>query len=278
MAENSGIAWTTHTFNPWIGCTKVGPGCDNCYAEAWDARFGSGTAPHWGINGPRRKTAVQNWNKVRRWQRDRRAALDRGEKPPTVRVFCASLADVFDNHPSILPEWREELWALIEACPDLDWILVTKRIGNARKFGPKEGFPANVIILATIVNQQEAARDIYSLRAIREKGIAKHVGVSYEPALGPVDWHPLMNSSNGIDWLIVGGESQQSGPARPFEIAWAYDAIITATMYGVAVFVKQMGSNQVYSFGRKVRFNDRAGADPNEWHESLNVREFPALS
>ena len=132
MAENSKIAWTDHTFNPWIGCTKVGRGCDGCYAEVWDARYGGALgSPHWGPGAPRRRTTVQNWNKVRRWERDAKAS---GQRP---RVFCASLADVFDNE--VPHEWRADLWALIADCPSLDWIIVTKRVGNVAKMAPIGG-------------------------------------------------------------------------------------------------------------------------------------------
>lgn len=105
MAENSNIEWTDHTFNPWIGCQKVSPGCDHCYAETWDARGLQGQATRWGPHAERTRTSAANWRKPLAWNRAAEAAGKRA------RVFCASLADVFDNHPSILPEWRRDLWA-----------------------------------------------------------------------------------------------------------------------------------------------------------------------
>lgn len=93
--------------------------------------------------------------------------------------------------------------------------------------------------------------------------------------LQPVDWSKWINDLN---WLIIGGESQQSTRARPFDLTWALSAIRTAMVNGIPVFMKQTGSNAYDSFGEKVTFNDRAGADPAEWPESLNVREFPDLS
>ncbi len=87
MAENSKIEWTTHTFNPWIGCQKVSPGCDHCYAEAlMDTRWGK---VKWGPHGERKRTSEANWKQPLRW-----AKAANGTRP---RVFCASLADVFDN-------------------------------------------------------------------------------------------------------------------------------------------------------------------------------------
>ncbi|MEM1372623.1 MAG: DUF5131 family protein, partial [Pseudomonadota bacterium] len=90
MAEDSGIEWTDHTFNPWTGCTKISPACDNCYAEAWSQRFGH---VEWGAHGARRRT--KTWGKPVQWNRK---AAKEGRR---FRVFCASLADVFDNHRSI---------------------------------------------------------------------------------------------------------------------------------------------------------------------------------
>lgn len=120
MAENSGIEWTHHTFNPWIGCTKVSPACDQCYAEEWNRRYEGGK--NWGPHADRRKT--KSWSAPLKWNREAEA------KGLRYRVFCASLADVFDNHKSILPEWRAELWLLIKATPHLDWLLLTKRPQN----------------------------------------------------------------------------------------------------------------------------------------------------
>lgn len=288
MGEVSNIAWTTSTFNPWIGCTKVGPGCDACYAEAWDARFSADT-PHWGPGAPRRRTTVQNWNKPLRWQRDRRAALDRGEAPLPHRVFCASLADVFDNE--VPPAWRSDLWALIAKCPDLEWQIVTKRVGNVSKMTPGRGLPWNVILIATIVNQEEADRDLPKLRAVKRGGFSRYIGVSYEPALGPVDWRPwlpLLPYELGtgyqeidppLDWLIIGGESAQGAAvARSFEYEWAWSTITQCKERMVPVFMKQLGSSPLFDrqpFSPKLI--DRAGADPAEWPKALRVREFPNM-
>ncbi len=259
MAENSGISWTDNTFNPWVGCTKVGPGCDHCYAEAWNARFGSGVAPNWGAGAPRRRTAPQNWSKVHKWQRE---AATTGKR---LKVFCASLADVFDNE--VDPAWRADLWTLYADCPDLDWIFVTKRVGNVTKMVPAAGFGANAIVLATIVNQYEADRDMGKLVKLKADGITQMIGVSYEPALGPVNWSPWVGD---LDWLIVGGESDQgSARARRFDPLWAMDAIRVSGFGGPAAFVKQLGSN----CGLNLR--DKAGAAPAEWPDHLRVQQFP---
>lgn len=265
MGENSGIAWTDNTFNPWIGCTKVSPGCEHCYAAAYDQRYSGGE--HWGPGAPRRRTNVQNWNKVRKWDREAAAAGKR------TRVFCASLADVFDNE--VPDEWRRDLWQLIDETPNLDWILVTKRVGNVERMAPATGFPPNVIILSSIVDQPEANRDMGKLLRLKLRGIVSKVGVSYEPALGPVDWSPWIAE---LDWLIVGGESSQGGArAREFRLSWGRSAISQADGTGCAVFEKQMGSNPQDDIGNGIALRDRAGAEPSEWPSDLRVRQFPVI-
>ena len=178
MAENSNIEWTKHTFNPWIGCQKVGAGCDNCYAEVWDARGLQGGATRWGPHAARTRTSPANWRKPLAWDRAAKAAGERH------RVFCASLADVFDNHATILPEWRADLWALIRATPNLDWMLLTKRPSNIAAMLPDDwgaGYP-NVWLGCTVVNQAEADRDVPKLLVVP----AAVWFLSMEPLLGPV--------------------------------------------------------------------------------------------
>lgn len=176
MAENSKIEWTTHTFNGWEGCQKVGPGCDNCYAEARNLRFSGGT--NWGPGAPRRRTGAANWAKPIRWNREAKAA---GIRP---RVFCASLADVFDN--AVDPQWRTDLFHLIHQTPHLDWLLLTKRPGNIEKMLPSYSHTQrmwpNVWLGCTVVNQEEADRDARKLWRIP----AKVRFLSIEPMLGPI--------------------------------------------------------------------------------------------
>lgn len=264
MAENSGIAWTTHTFNPWVGCTKVGPGCDHCYAEAWNSRFSADhSAPNWGPGAPRRRTAVSNWSKVRRWDREAEGAAE------PVRVFCASLADVFDNEAD--PAVRRDLWALVKQCRNLRFQFLTKRIGNASKFLPvdwAEDFP-HCGIVATVVTQAECDRDLPKLLDVKRLFGVAWVGLSIEPQTEAV----LPRNVAGLDWAITGGESDQRGmKARPYDPQWASNLIADGAARGYAVFVKQMGSNPV---GLKLK--DRAGADPVEWPERLRVRQFPDI-
>ncbi|MBO4119888.1 phage Gp37/Gp68 family protein [Cupriavidus gilardii] len=244
MAENSSIEWTDHTFNPWEGCQKVGPGCDHCYAETRNARFAGGTAINWGPGAPRRRTSPSNWRKPLAWNDNAGAFM--AEHGRRQRVFCASLADVFDN--AVDPQWRADLFSLIQATPALDWLLLTKRIGNVRALLPEHvtggGLPTNVWLGATIVNQEEADRDIPKLLAVP----ARVRFLSMEPLLGPVTLdqrlvEPIEGTSQHgrrfIDWVIVGGES---GPgARPMHPDWARSLRDQCAAAGVPFLFKQWG-------------------------------------
>ncbi|MEO0547529.1 MAG: phage Gp37/Gp68 family protein [Pseudomonadota bacterium] len=174
MAENSGIEWTHHTWNPWVGCTKVSAACDFCYAEGWAKRAGRDV---WGPKADRQRTKTQGypikWNK-------RLEGTGRRE-----RVFTASLADVFDNHNSIQPEWRASMWETIKACPNLDFLLLTKRPQNMRRFMPDDwgdGYP-NVWLGTTVEDQAEADRRIPHLLSV--PAVVRFL--SCEPLLGPID-------------------------------------------------------------------------------------------
>lgn len=222
MAEKSAIEWTDATFNPWWGCARVSPGCDHCYAETLAKRL----LPHhdlWQPNGDRRLFGENHWNEPLRWERK---AIKEGRR---LRVFCASMADVFDNN-DIAQAVRPRLWKLIDATPNLDWLILTKRIGNAKKMLPddwKRGYP-NVWLGASVVNHEEALRDIHKLVAT-----PAHIHfLSCEPLLGPID-----ASFYGIDWVIVGGES--GSKSRPMEWQWARGIVRRCQTRGIPVFMKQ---------------------------------------
>jgi protein gp37 len=215
MSENTKIEWATHTFNPWEGCQKVGPGCDNCYAENRNARFAGGTAINWGAGAPRRRTSPANWRKPLAWNAAHAAFFAvHGHRQ---RVFCASLADVFDN--AVDPQWRTDLFDLIMATPNLDWLLLTKRIGNVAAMLPSatsnreadcfaDLWP-HVWIGATIVSQEEADRDIPKLLSVPA---AKRF-LSMEPLLGPVEISKWLNPWTCSNCQHHGSESD-SGPYK----------------------------------------------------------------
>lgn len=262
MAENSRISWTTHTFNPWIGCTNVGPGCDHCYAEKLaTTRLGVG----WGNDAPRRRTAPSTWAKVKTWHRGAEAFKAKHGHYP--RVFAASLADIFDNQ--VDENWRTDFWALVKETPRLQWLIVTKRIGNVAKMLPPDwdaGYP-NVVLIITVVNQEEADRDIPKLLATP----ARYRGLSIEPMLGPIDldypkslWPegPPMCCSGmdcgcrgmpvdppliwKIDWVITGGETKQLKGARPLvdlEAEWIASIEDQCAAAGVPHHFKAWGAS-----------------------------------
>lgn len=299
MGEVTSIAWTDHTFNPWVGCTKVSPGCTHCYAEARDQRFHDGK--HWGKGAPRSRTSPSNWRQPLAWNREAAAAGVRK------RVFCASLADVFDAE---VPEaWRMDLWRLIDNCPNLDWQLLTKRPENVKCMLPWSGTnptPWPHVWLGTTVEDQERA-DL-RIPILLNAPAAKRF-LSVEPQLGPVDLRPALQQSGvpghcydidgglwhepgtcegatvncdgkccapTVDWVIVGGES--GAGARPFEIAWARSIMAQCKAARVPVFMKQLGAQPVRETEDDALWNigiSRKGGDPSEWPEDLRIREFP---
>lgn len=228
--ENSKIEWTHHTFNPWIGCVKVSEGCKNCYAEALDKRWGR---DNWGANASRTRTSDAYWKNPIKWNRQ---AEKEGKR---LRVFCASLADVFEDNEKLI-EWRMELFMLITLTPHLDWLLLTKRPENVMKMIPADWhpkdygddqpirrvFPKNVWIGTTVENQEQADLRIPELLRIP----ARVRFLSCEPLLGPVvlkNYLPDHSASlvkgdaptlRGIQWVIVGGESGHG--ARPMHPDW----------------------------------------------------------
>lgn len=220
MAEVTGIGWCDHTHNPWIGCTKVSPGCDFCYAEeTWDKRY---HRVEWGGDRSRTKSLGPL-----SWDRKARAAGVRR------RVFCASLADVFDNQ--VPDEWRADLWALIDRCRALDWMLLTKRPQNITKMLP-EGWPwPHVWLGATTENQEEADRRLPIL--LRVPAVVHFASV--EPQLGPVDLGNYVGA--GLDWVIVGGESGRG--CRPFDPDWARTLRDQCRASAVPFFMKQLGGH-----------------------------------
>jgi protein gp37 len=228
MGENSKIEWTDHTFNPWTGCTKISPACDHCYAEAWAKRTG---LVRWG-NHSRRRTTKSYWKKPIQWNATARAFKRQHAHWP--RIFCASLADVFDNQ--VPAEWRVDLFALIRVCPQLDWLLLTKRPQNIKKMLPADwgtGY-RNVWLGVTAENQMFFDQRWKLLQDIP----AAMKFISYEPALGPLR---LPKCNPLPDWLISGGESG-SGARSLLKPQWVRDVIADCQRSGIAPFHKQWGT------------------------------------
>jgi protein gp37 len=231
MAKNSAIEWTHHTFNPWWGCTKVSPGCKHCYAETWAKRLG---ALLWGARAPRRQFGDAHWREPLAWN----AGVPKGKRE---RVFCASMADVFEDRRD-LDASRERLWRLIEITPRLDWLLLTKRPEKVAELAPYGSvWPENVWLGATAENQRWLDRRMLELAAIP----ARVLFLSCEPLLGPLDFSNWLELSRRgelrmVDWVIAGGES--GAHARPMNPEWARSIRDQCVAAGIRFHFKQYGN------------------------------------
>jgi protein gp37 len=229
MAKDSHIEWTHHTFNPWWGCTKVSPACLHCYAETWARRLALDV---WGAHSSRRLFQDEYWQQPLKWNREAERHQIRR------RVFCASMADVFEGRHE-LDQWRDRLWLLIGATPWLDWLLLTKRIHNARRMTPwQREWPNNVWIGATVENQRWADRRIPLLLEIP----AAVRFISAEPLLGALtleSWTRAGNGGERLHWVIAGGESGNG--ARPTHPEWVRSLRDQCRESGIAFHFKQWG-------------------------------------
>lgn len=252
MGADSSIEWTDHTFNPWWGCQKVSEGCTNCYALTFAKRYGHDV---WGPakTTERRLFGDKHWSEPLKWNRE---AEKTGQRK---RVFCASMADVFEDHPQVV-DARARLFDLISDTPNLDWLLLTKRPENVKPMliAAGRGFqplPPWVWIGTSVENQEQADKRIPHLLSI-----PAHVRfLSCEPLLGAVDlsrWlqQPIVDLEmrggapafrntpevyKPIHWVIVGGESGHG--ARPMHPAWARSLRDQCQSAGVAFHFKQFG-------------------------------------
>lgn len=263
MGKETGISWTNHTFNPWHGCDRVSPACDNCYAERTDRRFG---VSHWGAEAPRRFMGDKYWAQPLKW--DAEAKSDGVRR----RVFCASMADVFEDRRD-LDEHRGRLWRLINATPNLDWLLLTKRPERFAQFLPWMATPAdfasvgvaiaedggpipigkswpNVWLGVTAENNEQAKIRITILRSIPAvvhfvscEPILEHITADTWNAVLTRDDATIMGNLNPVDWLIVGDESGHG--ARAAQVDWIRTAREAALRHDVAFHFKQWAGKDV---------------------------------
>lgn len=225
MADKTKIEWADKTFNPWIGCTKVGSPCDNCYAEdMMDRRYGR---VQWGNDGERVRTSASTWAQLRKWNK---AAQLAGTRP---FVFSLSLGDIWDNR--VDPQWRWDAFNLARECPNLVMLYLSKRIGNAVEMAREAGgLPPNAALGSTFGNQDDYDRDRMKLREAAEELGALFTFGSFEPLLGPV-----IMDSYAPDWIIVGGESGRN--ARPMDLEWARSLQRQSAELGRVFNFKQVG-------------------------------------
>ena len=247
MSKDSKIEWTHHTFNPWWGCVKVSPACKNCYADTWSRRVGHNL---WGAKSPRRFFGENHWREPIKW--NEQAARNRER----YRVFCASMADVFETRKE-LNEHRYKLWELIEETPYLDWLILTKRPQNISIYSPWEKWPPNVWLGTTAETNKWARERIDHLAKIN----ARIHFISAEPLLGSIDLTRWLSDAC-LDWVIAGGES---GPrARPTRPSWIRELRDQCNTYQVPFHFKQWGhwTPDLPASSRKVRtinFEDENG-------------------
>lgn len=254
MGEASRIEWTDHSRGLWQGCEKISPACDSCYAEIDSRRFGVG----WGPDVPRKLLRVENWQRdFRKWNR---AAAALGERHT---VFINHYADFCEDRPEFEPI-RAAFWDFVPSCPNLIFLILTKRPANLRRFLPWHATgadaPHNVWVGVTAENQEWADIRIPKLLEVR----AAVRFVSCEPLLGPVDltpWlygvcaeHDIEFGGDGIEtcrghdgawepsrigWVIDGGES--TSKARITEVAWFRALREQCAAAGVPYHHKQNG-------------------------------------
>ena len=310
------IQWTEETWNPVVGCSKVSEGCRNCYAIRGAHRLAGNPNPkirsvYEGL------TVIQNgapnWTGTVRLIPERLEEPLRRRKPTT--YFVNSMSDLF--HESLPDEAIDQVFAVMALCPQHTFQVLTKRAKRMRGWFAKPKQPGWVwrqgyvqaaakrldptyvmqdrdwplphVWLGVSVEDQATADE--RIPVLLQTPAAVRF-VSYEPALGPVEFRPWLRGRGlfppgkdtlpALDWLIIGGES---GPgARPFDIAWVRSVIAQCRAAGVAVFCKQLGADPREEFHREGRYNclhlhlkDPKGGDPSEWPEDLRVREMPQV-
>lgn len=315
MAETTGISWAHRTWSPWYGCTKVSEGCKHCYAEARSRRWKNpAVTGTWGPDGVR--SICKDWRKPIRWDEEAKRA---GVRP---RVF-PSLCDWLEDRADLVAA-RVRFLGLIFATPHLDWLLLTKRPERFRAalrealdfIRARDGRTAVYWEISGWLHGNAAPDNVwYGVSAEDQDNAEKRLPiiletpavirwVSYEPALGPVDFAPWLQSAwtsgldpddrgfivPALDWIVVGGESKQGcKPARGFDLAWARSTIYQGREAEVPVFVKQLGSSVHDSDARievpgcgfanqAVTCRHPKGGDPAEWPEDLRVQQYPRAS
>jgi protein gp37 len=264
----TGIQWTDATWNPTTGCDRISPGCDNCYALTMARRLkGMGQAkyqndgdprtsgPGFGITGhPDVIGEPLHWRKPR-------------------RVFVNSMSDLF--HARVTTDLITQVWRTMQATPQHTYQILTKRPERlARVLTQVHAAldltePLSNVWLGTSIESADYLRRADALR----RAPAAVRFISAEPLIG----HLYGINLDGIDWLIIGGES--GAGARPLDTLWVGDLIAAARERGTAPFVKQLGTvwarNTAWG-GKTVHgHGDTKGGDPGYWPDALRVREYP---
>jgi protein gp37 len=246
MATNSPIEWTEATWNPLTGCTKISPGCKNCYAERMSKRLQAmGTANY--VNGFQLTLHRHALELPLSWK-----------KPQ--RIFVNSMSDLF--HKDVPDVFVRDVFDVMRRAHWHQFQVLTKRAERVEELSDSLPWPANVWQGVSVENAD------YTFRVdhLRRTGAAVKF-LSVEPLLGPIDELDL----TGIDWVIVGGES---GPGcRPMRYAWVKRLQELCKEASVPMFFKQTGEK----LAREEGYKSRKGCDAAEWPKTWRVREFPSL-
>jgi protein gp37 len=257
--ENSGISWCDHTHNISWGCTEVSDECDDCYARWWAERTGFTVKGFhgfeiWGHNEARRTFGEEHWNKPLKWNREARAKYGR-----PARVFCSSMCDIFEVHPTIQQELKK-LPSLIERTPDLEWLCLTKRALEIKNHPEITGLP-NVRMGVTVGIETSLWRIVPGVQWL-----------SMEPLLGRIPNLKEHLKRAGIKWVVLGGESKNRPCHQPrlMEMAWAEEIIDICKELGIAAHFKQTGD----VLARKLGLKQKSGKEAAEWPAKLRVQEF----
>ncbi len=279
MAAFSKIQWTDFTFNPVEGCVKVSAACTNCYAEARNIRFHSGD--NWGPNSRRLQRSEAYWKQPYKWNEKAKRANERH------RVFCASLADVFEDHEDWI-EPRFLLWEMIQRTTHLDWLLLTKRPENFHRFLPwkRNDDPWPNVWLGITAESMECLQVRVPYLLITPAVVRF---LSMEPLLEeveiPRDWlqpfheiDPSLKATPKISWVIVGGESGTGRNIRSMPLRWPRRLLHQCRSTGTPFFMKQLGSKPNSIDLGLIELKHKKGGDPAEWPEDLRVREFPRVA
>lgn len=255
LRDVTDIVWAHWTHNIVWGCSHRSPACENCYAETLALRYGHDV---WGDDKPRRVLSDNYWRRPLRWNR---TAGDLGQH---LRVFCSSMADVFEDHPTVADQ-RPRLWALIAATPNLDWLLLTKRPENIARMVPAEwmngDWPVNVWVGATMEDQRYANVRTRHLAAIP----APVRFASAAPMLGPIEF-----DLDVIDWVITEGESGHH--ARPSHQDWFRAARDQCAAAGIPYCHKQHGEYVTATI-----VNDPAFAGGRSFAHPTGGRQAPVV-
>jgi protein gp37 len=225
VSDNSAIEWTDATWNPVTGCSKISPGCKNCYAERLAHRL-QAMGVHSYRNGFSVTLHPAQLELPMKWRRPR-------------RVFVNSMSDLF--HEDIPEEFIHQVFAVMGRATQHVFQVLTKRADRLLKLAPRLTWPSNVWQGVSVENSD------YVWRVERLARVPAAVRfLSIEPLLGPIDSLPL----HAISWVIVGGES---GPGhRPLEAAWVRSVRDQCRRRGVPFFFKQWGGRTPKAGGREL--------------------------